>query len=192
MINLDYTEPIDDDDIIGWKSDRGWVYLTLLGVRAPRNKQPQETFNGIVKKIVIDDFDESTQLAILISKPVLGYDIINSETSPSTVIFIHTAMRRSEVSNLKRHIDETGTSIFNVAKTSGFPKFNTNFKNAFDEARKELGPNSIFEYRGKLYTTNHPGEKGSQSKSAKKLQGPAINSWTVCWLGFNFCIFRYF
>ncbi|MCS5647032.1 MAG: hypothetical protein NZ838_12990, partial [Candidatus Marinimicrobia bacterium] len=69
MINLDYTEPIDDDDIIGWKSDRGWVYLTLLGVRAPRNKQPQETFNGVVKKIVIDDFDESTQLAILIGKP---------------------------------------------------------------------------------------------------------------------------
>ena len=26
MVNLDYTEPIDDD-IIGWKSDRGWVYL---------------------------------------------------------------------------------------------------------------------------------------------------------------------
>ena len=165
MINLDYTEPIDDDDIIGWKSDRGWVYLTLLGVRAPRNKQPQETLNGVVKKIVIDDFDESTQLAILIGKPVLGYDIINSETSPSTVIFIHTEMRRSEVANLKRHINETGTSVFNVAKTSGFPKFNTNFKNAFDEARKELGPNSIFEYRGKLYTTNHPGEKGSKSRS---------------------------
>ena len=165
MINLDYAEPIDDDDIIGWKSDRGWVYLTLLGVRAPRNKQPQETFNGVVKKIVIDDFDESTQLAILIGKPVLGYDIINSETSPSTVIFIHTEMRKSEVANLKRHIDQTGKSVFNVAKTSGFPKFNTNFKNAFDEARKELGPNSIFEYRGKLYTTNHPGEKGSQPKS---------------------------
>ena len=165
MINLDYTEPIDDDDIIGWKSDRGWVYLTLLGVRAPRQKEPQQRFNGTVKNIVIDDFDESTQLAILIGKPVLGYDIINSETSPSTVIFIHTEMRRSEVANIKRHIDKTGTSVFNVAKTSGFPKFNTNFKSAFDEARKELGPNSIFEYRGKLYTTNHPGEKGSQSKS---------------------------
>ena len=166
MINLDYTEPIDDDDIIGWKSDRGWVYLTLLGVRAPRNKQPQDTFNGVVKKIVIDDFDESTQLAILISKPVLGYDIINSKTSPSTVIFIHTEMRKSEVANLKRHIDETGTSVFNIAKSSGFPKFNTNFKNAFDEARKKLGPNSIFEFHGKLYTTNHPGEKESRSRSA--------------------------
>jgi len=166
MINLDYAEPIDDDDIIGWKSDRGWVYLTLLGVRAPRNKQPQDTFNGVVKKIVIDDFDESTQLAILISKPVLGYDIINSKTSPSTVIFIHTEMRKSEVANLKRHIDKTGTSVFNVAKSSGFPKFNTNFKNAFDEARKKLGPNSIFEFHGKLYTTNHPGEKESGSRSA--------------------------
>ena len=41
MINLDYDKPIDDDDIIGWKSDRGWVYLTLLSVRAPKNKIPQ-------------------------------------------------------------------------------------------------------------------------------------------------------
>ena len=60
MINLDYTEAIDDDDIIGWKSDRGWVYLTLLGVRAPKNKIPQDNFSGTVRKIVIDDFDEST------------------------------------------------------------------------------------------------------------------------------------
>ena len=89
MVNLDYTEPIDDDDIIGWKSDRGWVYLTLLGVRAPKGKKPQQDFSGEVRKIVIDDFDESTQLAILIRKPILGYDIINSKTSPSTVSYTH-------------------------------------------------------------------------------------------------------
>ena len=71
MVNLDYTDPIDDDDIIGWKSDRGWVYLTLLGVRSPKEKKAQEDFSGVVKKIVIDDFDESTQLAILIRKPIL-------------------------------------------------------------------------------------------------------------------------
>ena len=159
MVNLDYTEPINDDDIIGWKSDRGWVYLTLLGVRAPKNKQPQQSFEGAVRKIVIDDFDESTQLAILIGRPVLGYDIINSKTSPGTVIFIHTEMRTSEVANLKDHINKSGKSVFNVAQSSGFPKFNTNFKNAFDQARKQLGANSIFEYHGKLYTTNHPGEK---------------------------------
>jgi len=165
MVNLDYTEPIDDDDIIGWKSDRGWVYLTLLGVRSPKNKKPQEDFSGAVKKIVIDDFDESTQLAILIRKPILGYDIINSKTSPSTIVFIHTEMKKSEVASLKEYIKEKGTSVFNVAQSSGFPKYNTNFKNAFDEARKELGPNAIFEYHGKLYTTNHPGEKEDFSKS---------------------------
>ena len=165
MVNLDYTEPIDDDDIIGWKSDRGWVYLTLLGVRAPKGKKPQEDFSGEVRKIVIDDFDESTQLAILIRKPILGYDIINSKTSPSTIVFIHTEMKKSEVATLKEYIKEKGTSVFNVAQSSGFPKYNTNFKNAFDEARKELGPNAIFEYHGKLYTTNHPGEKEAFSKS---------------------------
>ena len=174
MVNLDYSEPIDDDDIIGWKSDRGWVYLTLLGVRAPKNKVVNQGFSGDVRKIVIDDFDESTQLAILIRKPILGYDIINSNTSPSTIVFIHTEMKKSEVANLKQHIEKQGSSVFNMAKSSGFPKYNTNFKNAFDEARKELGPNAIFEYHGKLYTTNHPGEKEALSKSIlmKKSIGP--------------------
>ena len=174
MVNLDYTEPIDDDDIIGWKSDRGWVYLTLLGVRAPKNKIPQDKFSGEVRKIVIDDFDESTQLAILVKKPILGYDIINSKTSPSTIVFIHTEMKRSEVANLKKHIKDKGTSVFNVAQSSGFPKYNTNFKNAFDEARQELGPNAIFEYHGRLYTTNHPGEKEAFPQSVLMKKSIAI------------------
>ena len=50
MVNLDYTDAINDDDIIGWKSDRGWVYLTLLGVRAPKNKVADQDFSGDVKK----------------------------------------------------------------------------------------------------------------------------------------------
>ena len=165
MINIDYDVPIDDDDIIGWKSDRGWVYLTLLGVRAPQNKSTNRNFKGVVKKIVIDDFDESTQLAILINKPILGYDIINSKGTPGTIVFIHTEMKKSEVAYLKEYIEKEGTSVFNRAKSSGFPKYNTNFKNAFDQARKELGPNAIFEFHGNLYTTNHPGEKGEASSS---------------------------
>ena len=44
MVNIDYTAPISDDDIIGWKSDRGWVYLTLLGVRAPKDQNRKKTF----------------------------------------------------------------------------------------------------------------------------------------------------
>jgi len=165
MINIDYDVPIDDDDIIGWKSDRGWVYLTLLGVRAPKNKSTNRNFKGVVKKIVIDDFDESTQLAILINKPILGYDIINSKGTPGTIVFIHTEMKKSEVAYLKEYIEKEGTSVFNRAKSSGFPKYNTNFKNAFDQARKELGPNAIFEFHGNLYTTNHPGEKEETSSS---------------------------
>ena len=165
MINIDYDVPINDDAIIGWKSDRGWVYLTLLGVRAPKNKSTNKNFKGVVKKIVIDDFDESTQLAILLSKPILGYDIINSKGTPGTIVFIHTEMKKSEVAYLKEYIEKEGTSVFNTAKSSGFPKYNTNFKKAFDQARKELGPNAIFEFHGKLYTTNHPGEKGATSNS---------------------------
>ena len=53
MINIDYDIPIDDDDIIGWKSDRGWVYLTLLGVRAPQKKSTK-----IAKMSKIDNFGD--------------------------------------------------------------------------------------------------------------------------------------
>lgn len=161
MVSLDYTGTIKDDDIIAWKSDRGWVYLTLLGVRAPLNKFPQQSYKRPVKKIVVDDFNESIQVAILINKPILGYDILNSKTSPGTVVFIHTEMKTSDVTSLRSYINDTGESVFNLAQSSGFPQYNTNFKNAFDQARSELGPNSIFEFRGKLYTTNHPGEKES-------------------------------
>ena len=161
MVSLDYTGTIKDDDIIAWKSDRGWVYLTLLGVRAPLNKFPQQSYKRPVKKIVIDDFNESIQVAILIDKPILGYDILNSKSSPGTVVFIHTEMKHSEVTSLKSYINDNGASVFNVAQSSGFPEYNTNFKKAFDQARSELGPNSIFEFHGKLYTTNHPGETES-------------------------------
>ena len=161
MVSLDYTGTIKDDDIIAWKSDRGWVYLTLLGVRAPLNKFPKQSFKRPVKKIVIDDFNESIQVAILINKPILGYDILNSKTSAGTVVFIHTEMKSSDVTSLKNYIDDNGASVFNVAQSSGFPQYNTNFKNAFDQARSELGPNSIFEFHGELYTTNHPGEINS-------------------------------
>jgi hypothetical protein len=110
---------------------------------------------------VIDDFNESIQVAILINKPILGYDILNSKTSAGTVVFIHTEMKSSDVISLKNYIDDNGASVFNVAQSSGFPQYNTNFKNAFDQARSELGPNSIFEFHGELYTTNHPGETNS-------------------------------
>ena len=166
MVSLDFTEPIKDDDIIGWKSDRGWLYLTLLGVRAPNNLITTSTFNGVVKEIVLDDFDESIQVAILVGRPIVGYDIVNSPGVPTTVVFIHTEMRKSEVYSLKKHIEKSGSSIFGQVKTSRFPEYNTDFESAFKKARVELGPNSIFRYDGKLFTTNHPEEEKSKVKDA--------------------------
>ena len=127
MVSLDFTKPVKSNDIICWKSDRGWLYLTLLGVRAPRNRIPSATFNGVVKDIVLDDFDESIQVAILVGRPIVGDDIVNSPIDPTTVVFIHTEMKRSEVYSLKKHIEKSGTSIFGQVKTSKFPEYNTNF-----------------------------------------------------------------
>ena len=166
MVSLDFTRPISDENIIGWKSDRGWLYLTLLGVKAPKNMIPNTGFNGVVKDIVLDDFDESIQIAILVGRPIVGYDIVNSQNDPTTVIFIHTKMRVSEVYTLKKHIEKEGSSLFGQVQTSEFPEFNTNFESAFKSARRELGPNSIFRYDGKLFTTNHPVEEQKGIKDA--------------------------
>ena len=47
---------------------------------------------------------------------------INSEFSPSTIVFIHTEMKQSQIYNLKNHIRNNGESVFNVSKKSGFPE----------------------------------------------------------------------
>ena len=172
MVSLDFTRPISDENIIGWKSDRGWLYLTLLGVKAPENMIPNTGFNGVVKDIVLDDFDESIQIAILVGRPIVGYDIVNSQNDPTTVIFIHTKMRVSEVYTLKKHIEKEGSSLFGQVQTSEFPEFNTNFESAFKNARRELGPNSIFRYDGKLFTTNHPVEEKKGIKDALRDKTP--------------------
>ena len=54
---------------------------------------------------------------------------------------------------------------FNLSENTTFPKYNTSFKRAFEQARKELGQNAIFNYHGKLYTTNHPHEEQNRTKS---------------------------
>jgi hypothetical protein len=167
MVNLDFDDLISDDEIIAWKSSQNWVYLSLLNTQAPINKEYKRKFKGAIKQIVIDAFDESIQLAFLIKNPILGIDIINSKSIPSAVIFIHTEMKSSEVARLKNHISKSGTTIFSVAESKSFPKYNTSFKAAFNQARIELGSNSIFDFKGKLYTTNHPWEK-------MKKKGPEI------------------
>ena len=158
MLSLNYTRPIPDDNIIGWKSDRNWLYLTLLGVKPPATQVPKLVFNGYIKEIVIDDFDESVQIAILMGKPIHWYDIVNSQSSASSIVFIHTELNKSQIANIKRHLDQDGESVFSHVPRQGFPAYNTNFKSAFEKARMELGPNALFKWKGKLYHTNHPNE----------------------------------
>jgi hypothetical protein len=162
MVNLDYTEPINSDDIIVWQSDRQWIYLSLFGVKAPKNKIPLKKLEWPVKKIVLDEFNESTQLAILIGKPILGYDILNSKTSSGTVLFIRTKLKESEIANFKRHINNNGTPVYDLVQSSDSHEDTTSFEITFNEARLELGSNSIFKYKEKLYTTNHQDEDSSK------------------------------
>ena len=158
MISIDYSEPIPDDNIIGWKSDRNWLYITLLGVKHVNEINPKADPNNLIKELVIDSFDESVQIAILLTKKIHWYDIINSEGNSSAVVFIHTEMKNNLQANLKKHFDKKGKSVFSVISQKGFPTYNTSFQTAFNKAREELGSNAIFRYKGKLYHTNHPGE----------------------------------
>ena len=75
-------------------------------------------------------------------------------------------MRNDLQANLKRHIDREGKSVFSEVSQEGFPTYNTSFQAAFNKAREELGPNSIFKFKGKLYHTNHPNEVGDNTISS--------------------------
>ncbi len=57
MLSIEYSEPIPDDNIIGWKSDRNWLYITLLGVNHQNEIQPKTDPNNLIKELVIDTFD---------------------------------------------------------------------------------------------------------------------------------------
>jgi len=171
MLSIDYSNPVPDDNIIGWKSDRNWLYITLLGVKYEGQIKPKPDPNNLIKELVIDSFDESVQIAILLTKKIHWYDIINSDVSKSAVVFIHTEMKDNFQANLKRHIDKNGKSVFSEISQEGFPIYNTNFQTAFNNAREELGPNSIFTYKGKLYHTNHPNEVSDQLISGLKEEG---------------------
>mgnify|MGYP006057834903 FL=1 len=168
MISIEYSEPIPDDNIIGWKSDRNWLYITLLGVKHINNISPKSDPNNLIKELVIDSFDESVQIAILLPKKIHWYDIINSEGTSSAVVFIHTEMKNSLQANLKKHLDKNGKSVFSVVSQEGFPTYNTSFQAAFNKAREELGPNALFRYKGKLYHTNHPNEVNQNVASGFK------------------------
>ena len=158
MLSIEYTDPIPDDNIIGWKSDRNWLYITLLGVKHNKNIRPKPDPNNLIKELVIDSFDESVQIAVLLTKKIHWYDIINSEGTSSAVVFIHTEMKNDLQTNLKKHLDKNGKSVFSVVEQEGFPSYNTSFQAAFNKAREELGANAILRYKGKLYHTNHPNE----------------------------------
>ena len=162
MVRIDYSKPIKDSDIVDWKSDRGWIYITLLGVASNDTKISKNFYGEDIKQIVIDDFDESIQIAILVDKPIKGYDVINYKKLSYTALFIHTD---NKVHYSFSSDESKSQSIFNQTDDSTFPKYNTNFKNAFNKARDELGPNSIFKFHNKLYTTNHPGEETSPNSA---------------------------
>ena len=51
MISIEYSEPIPDDNIIGWKSDRNWLYITLLGVKHINNINPKSDPNNLIKEV---------------------------------------------------------------------------------------------------------------------------------------------
>ena len=158
MLSIEYSDPIPDDNIIGWKSDRNWLYITLLGVKHSDKIVPKSDPNNLIKELVIDSFDESVQIALLLTRKIHWYDIINSKNNSSAVVFIHTEMKNDVQTNLKRHIDRDGKSVFSEVSQEGFPTYNTSFQAAFNKAREELGANAIFKFKGKLYHTNHPNE----------------------------------
>ena len=126
MLSLDYSNSINNEDIVGWKSDRNWLYLTLLGVKSTKYKFPQPVFReGSIKDVIVDDMGESVQIAVLMDKPIQWYDIVNSEHSNSSVVMIRTEMKLSNHANLKRHFDDnSGSTFVAVSQTNNLERLN--------------------------------------------------------------------
>ena len=51
MLSIEYSDPIPDDNIIGWKSDRNWLYITLLGVKHSNEIVPKSDPNNLIDKV---------------------------------------------------------------------------------------------------------------------------------------------
>jgi len=150
-IHLSYSNSIDYDNIIAWKSDQRKMYLTLLDVTPQKNKGPYPIFSGPISSIILDDIDGSTQLSFMFKKPILGYEIVNISTEFATIVFIHLAESQEAADAIRKNqpVYSKGGMV-NV-----FPQYNTvSFNAAFERARMDLGPNSFFKFNGKIFLTN--------------------------------------
>ena len=90
VISLDFSAPIHENRIIGWKSDKGMFYLSLSNVARSKNKISDSIFQEPLEQIVINEFPENLQLAFHLNCRIQGYKIINSYSLSRATIIINT------------------------------------------------------------------------------------------------------
>ena len=173
MIELKYDSRIPDGNVIVWKSENNWLYITVLGVEVDNSSFNKPYLNNLVTDMVVDSFEESVQISLLIKNNIKGYNIINSDLS--SLIFVHTNQNQINISRLNKISDDKFVTTEPSKKI--FPKYNTDFKSAFQKARLELGPNSIFRFKGDLYHTNHPDENSDRMISSKNNYGQELDAF---------------
>jgi len=165
VISLDFSAPIHENRIIGWKSDKGTFYLSLSNVARSKDKISDSIFQEPLEQIVINEFPENLQLAFHLNCHIQGYKIINSHSLSRATIIINTGNYSYSEASLNRSGSNSAISTFHLMENVGFLNYTGKFKEAFDMARDELGINAIFRYGDRLYTTNHPTDKISNMKS---------------------------
>tara|TARA_B110000444_G_C18819826_1_gene587112 strand:- start:824 stop:2059 length:1236 start_codon:yes stop_codon:yes gene_type:complete len=173
MIELEYNSKVPDGNVIVWDSQSNWLYITVLGVKTDNSSFVKPYLNNLIGDMLVDSFEESVQISLLIKNSIKGYDIVTSDLS--SLIFVHTNQNQlNNFSSNKKIIDK---SVTTEPSKEIFPKYNTNFKSAFQKARLELGPNSIFRFKGSLYHTNHPDENSNMMVSSKNKYGQELDTF---------------
>jgi len=151
-VQMAYSNPISDDDIIAWKTERGRMVITLLGVSAGGTLEPSSFFNDPLTSMFIDDLDGSAQLSFTLRRPILGYDVYQGDALSHTSFYIHLAESNHHVKSLK---SDTHPESQNTELNVGFPEyFEVELTEAMAWARKDLGDNSLFKYYGDVKKTS--------------------------------------
>jgi len=154
-IQITYSEPISEDDIIAWKTDRGRMVITLLNVGGSGDLETAPFFPEPLTSLFLDDFDGSTQLAFTFQKPILGFDIYQSSTVEKTTVFIHLADSQDHIESLKQEKGLYSPGQENRELDVSFPEyFEVELEEAMDWARKDLGLNALFKFHGSIISTN--------------------------------------
>lgn len=88
IIRIPVGKTIADRELI--RKEDGWIYLTLPAVKADAASLKKVKLSGVVKKLVINQFAASLQLAFLVDRAVASAEILSDADSKDILLLLRT------------------------------------------------------------------------------------------------------